>query len=420
MQSAIFGINYKYGFYILILPFLFLLSVKDVFSQVSNVSVDKHYEQARLMAFEEGDYDKARHYAYMALERSPDYHGIRIFVANLYSWEGNYERARKELNQVFQNNPDNRQALLAMIDVEYRSGNSKDALKWSGNSLRLYPLDEEFMLKQASVFYGIENYSDAEEVYRTILSNNSSSIEARDGLQSTRLKRMKYGATISYRHDRFSELFDPWNFWEFQLSRQTGYGSITGRIQHANRFATNGVQFNIDAYPSLLEGLYAYINGGYSNSFIYPRYRFGFSLYKSLPAAMELEAGIRYLEFSASQTVIYTASLTKYWGSYLFTGRTYIVPYSDGSSQSVSLLVRRYFGDAQTYIGISGGVGSAPADIQFAEDIQRLDSWSFSTHVQYPISTRIILGGNAGFDSEEYINFTRNRFSTKIYLSYKF
>lgn len=275
-------------------------------------------------------------------------------------------------------------------------------------------------MKEAGVHYSIEEYSEAENLYRVLLSSDPSSTEARLALQSVRLKQMKHTASLSYRYDRFDQIFDPWNFMEFSLSRQTSLGSVIGRVQYANRFATNGVQFNIDAYPSLYSGLYAYLSAGYSDSSIYPGSRFGLSLYKSLPWAMEVEGGIRYLKFSASETEIYTFSLSKYWGSYLFTGRTYIIPYSGDISQSFGLLARRYFGDADTYFGLSGGYGSAPSEVQFAEDLNRLTSWSVSAEAQYPLGNRYLIGGRGEYYSEEFTNFTRVRISTRAYISYRF
>jgi len=341
-------------------------------------------------------------------------------VARLYAWEGNYEKARKELHYVLNRDPDNHNALSALLDVESWSGNYKEGLTWANQALQSYPQDEDFLLAKAALQQNVQQPGEAEQTYLNILDLYPGSLKARQGLKSLNLKQMKYQATLSHRHDRFSRIFDPWNFTELQLSRQTGIGSVIARVQYANRFSTNGVQFNVDAYPSLANGLYAYVSAGYSDASIYPDFRFGFSLYKSLPAAFELEGGIRYLNFSSSETAIYTLSLSKYLGNYLFTGRTYFVPSSAGNSQSFSLLTRRYFGGAQTYLGLTGGFGTASADIQFSQDIQRLDSWSLSLEGQYPLNRRWNIGGTAGFDSEEFANFTRDRFSFKMYLSYRF
>ncbi|MDZ7716249.1 MAG: YaiO family outer membrane beta-barrel protein [Balneolaceae bacterium] len=388
--------------------------------QLQNLTVDELFEQARSAAFDDGDYELARKYAYEALERSPDYHGIRIFVARLYSWEGRYAKAREELQYVLKKDSDDRQAWLALIDVERWSGNANSALQNVQEALGHHPDDTDLMLQKAAIFYSLENYEEAESSYKAILLQSPSNFKARQGLEDAQLMQMKYRATISYRYDRFRTIFDPWHFTELGLTRQTPVGSVTGRVQYAQRFGSDGVQFNVDAYPSIIKGLYAYVSGGYSQSSIYPDYRFGFSLYKSLPSAFELEAGIRYLDFGTSQTDIYTISLTKYLGSYLFTARTYLVPSSAGTSKSINLVARRYFGTAEAYLSLNTGYGSAPTEIEFSGDVAALDSWSVSIDGQYPISETWFIGGNAGFDSSEYPNFTRERFSTKVFVSYRF
>lgn len=409
-------------FRLILFVFLIVLAVTvpGILAQSSQLSADEQFSLARGAAFNEGNYEKARRIAYEALELSPEYHGIRIFIANLYGWEGNYDDAKNELEKVLKKDPDNRSAFVALINIESGAGEFEQSLRVTDRALNAYPGDEDFMLQHASVLYSYEEYARSEEVYESIMVMHPSSKEARDGLDSARLMLMKNTVSISYRHDQFGDIFQPWNFWDLQLSRQTKYGSVIGRVQYANRFSTNGVQFNVDAYPSIASGLYAYISGGYSNASIYPGFRFGFSLYKSLPYAFEIEGGMRYLNFTTSETYIYTASLTKYRGSYMITGRSYFVPSSAGNSLSGSILVRRYLSSARSYIGVSGGYGTASNDIQFAQEINTLNSWSVSIDSQYPLNNRFLVSGSAGIDSEELSTYTRDRFSFKVGMSYRF
>ena len=402
--------------------FLALIISNSAYGQMEtkDLTVDELFEEARTLAFDEGDYETARKYAYAALDRSPNYHDIRVFIARLYSWEQGYQKAEKELKYVLDKDPQNREALLALMDTQRWSGQFDAALETAERGLNHYPNDTEIKQKKADILYSAEHYEQAETIYRSILTDESGNRKARGGLKNAQLQQMKYRATVSYRYDRFRTIFDPWHFTEFRLSRQTSFGSVTGRVQYARRFGSDGVQFNVDAYPSISEGFYAYVSGGYSQSSIYPDYRFGLSLYKSLPSAFEVEAGMRYLDFGTSKTDIYTISLTKYVGSYLFTGRTYLVPSSSGISKSINIISRRYFGNAEKYISINASYGSAPSQIEFSGDIQALDSWSVSIDGQQPLSDRWFVGGNVGFDSSDYPNFTRERFSIKLNLSYRF
>lgn len=415
-MTKISRLNKVCSFYLI----FFMMSITGLQAQDQPLTVDEQFSLARKAAYSDDNYDKARRIAYLALERSPDYHGIRLFIARLYGWEGDYESARRELEEVLNRDPENRSAFKALIDIESHTGNLKTALRTTDRAIDVYPGDEEFMLQQASVLYSFEKYAMTEEVYASILEMHPSSRDAREGLETARLEQMKHTVSLSYRHDRFNQVFEPWNFYELQLSRQTPYGSAIGRLQYANRFSQNGVQFNLDTYPSITSGFYAYLSGGLSDSPIYPRFRFGFSLYKTLPFALEVEGGIRYLNFTTSETYIYTSSLTKYWGNYMFTGRTYFVPSSQGNSLSGILLIRRYFSSAQSYVGISGGYGTASNDLQFAQDVTTLSSWSVSFEAQYPLSKRFLVSGTAGIDSEELQSYTRDRVSIKVGVSYRF
>jgi len=408
------------GYFLIFIAYLLLVIVQNLQAQNQPISADKQFSIARETAFNNGNYDEARRIAYLALESSPDYQGIRIFIARLYGWEGKYVESRLELEKVLQNDPDNRSAYKELISIESRSGNIEQALLVSDRALNQFPQDEEFLLQTADVLFSYEKFDRSEQFYQSVLVINPSNIEARDGMESARLMQMKNSVSLSYRHDQFSEIFDSWNFLEMQLSRQTKYGSVIGRLEYANRFSTNGVQFNLDAYPLIASGFYAYINAGYSGSSIYPGFRFGTSLYKSIPRAFEVEGGFRYLNFSNSETYIYTVSLTKYRGSYMFTGRTFLVPSSSGNLFSGNVMVRRYLGNARSYIGLAGGYGASSGDIQFAEEVNILNSRSITVDGQYPINDRILFSGIAGFDSEEFRNFTRDRFSFKVGLSYRF
>ncbi|NIT56877.1 MAG: tetratricopeptide repeat protein, partial [Aliifodinibius sp.] len=216
-------------------------SVTVMAQGMGDLTVDQLYEKARSEAFENGDYETARKYAYEALERSPDYHGIRIFIARMYSWESNYKKAEEELNYVLERDPENRRALMALADAQKWSGQRGAALETVNQGLKYHPEDTEFMLVKASVLYGMENYEGAEQVYEAILEDDSGNRKAREGLRDAQLQQMKYRATVSYRYDRFRTIFDPWHFTQFGITRQTSIGSVTGRVEYARRFSSDGV-----------------------------------------------------------------------------------------------------------------------------------------------------------------------------------
>lgn len=238
--------------------------------------------------------------------------------------------------------------------------------------------------------------------------------------QSQEPEPLKYEAKLSYRNDQFLDIFEPWNFIEFDLKRDTPIGTVIGRIRYANRFSSDGLQYEIDAYPSLADGLYAYVNAGISNASIFPDYRFGFNLYKSLPKSFEADAGLRYLNFGDSDVTVLTGALSKYYGNYYFTARTYVTPKSTGTSSSFSLQARRYFRSAEHYLNLRAGYGSAQEELRFQDITQRLNSWSVSARIMWELSPRTQISGSLGYDAEEFENFNRKRFSFETAFAFRF
>jgi len=218
-----------------------------------------------------------------------------------------------------------------------------------------------------------------------------------------------------------------------QLSRHTKVlGTVIARLNFANRFGKQGTQFEMDAYPSIRKGMYAYINAGYSKNSLFPLTRFGFELYQKLPKGFEISGGFRYLnfdsisalKFDSSAVIIFTGSIGKYYGNYWFSVRPYLTPGKQGLSKSVSLSIRKYFSRPENYLSLAMGTGYSP-DNRLKELYQTgnyyLQSQSISIDCQQLISKRFLMVCGIAFANEEnYPGIFRNRYSMNIGLNYIF
>ncbi|HVW61289.1 MAG TPA: YaiO family outer membrane beta-barrel protein, partial [Puia sp.] len=168
---------------------------------------------------------------------------------------------------------------------------------------------------------------------------------------------------ISYDYVYFDRQYsDPWHLVSIDYSRRTSVGTVTGRLNYANRFRSGGVQGELEAYPHLSHLFYGYLNFGYSaDEGLFPRYRAGASLYVNLPSAFEADGGLRYLYFG-SNTWIYTFSIGKYYKNFWFNGRAYLTPGGSALSQSFTVTGRWYFGGADDYLSLAAGTGISPDD----------------------------------------------------------
>jgi len=154
-------------------------------------------------------------------------------------------------------------------------------------------------------------------------------------------------------------------YYTLNYGRQTKYGSIVAKMNFSRRFNDNGVQFEVDMYPKITKGLYAYLNVGFSDSYLYPDVRYGAELYKSLPKSFEVSLGFRALKYSTT-TNIYTGSVGWYTGNSYWSFRPYLTPGDSGTSKSGVINYRKYRSDADNYFSVSLGMGFSPEFERFS------------------------------------------------------
>lgn len=200
----------------------------------------------------------------------------------------------------------------------------------------------------------------------------------------------RYTADFNYTHDSFSEDLDPWELLSVSMGYNANWGKIIARTNMAQRFNEKGHQFEVDAYPSLAKGRYAYLNFGQSNSSIFPEYRMGAELFQSLGHGIEVSGGFRKLWFTDSQPTIWTGSIAKYYGAYYLAMRPFYVPKAIGDSWSGFVEARRYLTDA-TFLDLKAGVGTSNEQSVSTLEVFNLKSrWiSAGTHWQIQDNTAI-------------------------------
>lgn len=393
--------------------FVVVLSISNsiVFSQDTSSS-DGLLIAARKAAFDENNYAKAKAYLYKALEKSPNYSDIRIFLGRIYTWTDNYDSAKYCFEYVINTKPDYEDASIAYIDLEYWNDKNLSALTLTNNALKYHPKSTDLLLRNAKVNMALRKFEDASNSIEQLLSINKSNTDAR--ALASRLKdlRSKNKIGISYDYTNFDKQFaDPWHLTSIDYSRSTKLGSIAARVNIANRFKTKGVQYEIDAYPSISKTFYSYISAGYSDDGIFPNYRAGFSLYANLPKSFEAEAGVRYLYFG-DNTWIYTGYLGKYYKSWLFGARTYLTPASNSNiSHSYSLTARYYYsGGADEFVWLTLGTGISPDERSIAQQLNsnyKLISKRASITWKFNVGKMNNFTLSTGWVNQEYLKDTK-------------
>lgn len=381
----------------------------ELFLRARKLSSERHRDEARALCRQ-------------ALQRSPDYHDIRIFMARTFAWDGRYDEARTELRYVLEREPKNLEAREALLDVESWSDRPQEGLASCEEGLRLLP-------GQARLLYRRARFQKTLGQYESALKSSTQALQSDPDLHEARLlrddlielnQRSKVGLDYSYEH--YDKTFSaPWHLAALSLGHRFDFGSVTARVSQGWRYGETGTQYEVDAYPKWKPGTYFYLNAGFSSAPIFPRNRFGAEIYHNFPAGIEGSLGFRRLSFDASSVTIYTGSIGKYYRDYLFTLRTYLTPSAIGSSLSGSLAARRYFNDPDTYLTLSVGTGISPDQSSPTAEVLRLQSRKVSVGGQARIGRAWIASSSLAFEDQELSAGTkRGHFTASMGLEYRF
>lgn len=398
---------------------LFFLFGLNLLAQ-TNLTSDELFVKAREAAFNQKDRKLARQICKTILTKSPDYADVSIFLGRLYTWDNIYDSARVILYDVIKKDPANSDAISAAIDLEYWSGNSKTALKLCNLGVLKFPKSTDFLLKKARVLDDLERSDEAFAVLETLFKINNSNAEALLFAERLKEKVRKNAITLTYEYDNFDKTFDPWQLGSISYSRKTPMGTTIFRVNYNKRFGETGTQFEVDMYPRFREGLYSYLNFGYSKDGIFPKQRYGASLYIGLPWSFEMDGGFRLLKYS-SDVWIYTFALGKYLGNYWLSLRTFITPQVENASKSFSLIIRYYLSGADDYLSLTLGTGISPDESSVDLQGNWLKSDKIGIEYQRKLSRILLLNLSGDYNREEIFsgNF-RQKFSAGAGIKFLF
>lgn len=371
--------------------------------------LDALFKKAREFSYND-NYSQARRICLKILEKKPSYYDVRTFLGRTYTWQKNYDMARTELSRVLIERENDQDALGALFDVEYWSENYEIANDYLKIALGYYPNSEELLLKKAKLQMKLEDKSGAALTLRRILDLNPGSKEALQLMNSLEGRRLNNNFLSSYTVDEFRKGKDPQILISTQLGRNFTFGSLTMRINAADKFKQRGLQYEMETYTNFTRKIYANLSTGFAfDAKIFPKEKFGAELYFKLPASFEFSAGIRYQKF-AKATSFYTSSLGNYYKNYWFSVRTFISPKTDSTSENKSLknssitliaTIRNYFGDGNNYLGIKAGRGQSPDERKALNVANQTTSYSGGIELQKSAFGRWVIKGEITYSKED-------------------
>jgi len=361
---------------------------------------------ARKLAFS-GERAKALTLLEEYLHREPGDTDALTFYGTVLSWEVRYEDARRALRAVLARYPDHEDALAALTNVELWAGNSSLAEELAATALVKRPQDTGLLMARAQALQKLGRNAEAIGALDQLLAIDPDQPQAAVMRADLLESRRRWETMLDQDYEWFSDGRGAWNETEVSLKRGAERaGSVIVRFSHVNQFPFSSNLMEVDAYPVIRKGTYAYLNAGWSpDGVLFSRYRAGAELYQSLPHGIEVSGGYRRLGFS-SPVNIYTGSISKYLQAWMFGFRTYVNPVSAGDSESRQFSARRYFGDGLSYVSLLYGTGAAPAEQGDLNEIQVLRSQSVLGEIDWRLARRWTLVLRLGHSVEDRLNLS--------------
>ena len=303
----------------------------------------------------------------------------RLLLGAILSWEGEYEEARVELNRVLGSSPDYSDAILALINVEFWDDHPERAEVLAREAYLRHPESVDFPIAEAKALTKLNRAEEAKKVLENVLGRQPGNRKAWQMRENLREEGQDWEVSFNRANTWYSDHRSPWQEDRISLKRRvTDFGSVFVRFYHANHYSYASNLVEVEAYPRIRPGTYAFVSAGFSpDAVLYAHHRFAGDIFQSFPHGFEASAGYRYFKFSGNVNML-TGSVGKYYGQWLFTVRTYVTPDHVGASRSFQLSARRYFGDGDRYMTFRYGTGASPFEVRSLNEIGILKSNSFA------------------------------------------
>lgn len=377
-------------------------------AQSQSLDVDSAFAAARTLAFN-GKRKEGRELALRLIQQHPAYLDLKTFVGRTYAWDGAYAEARAQFAAVTTTDANTLDNYLAWADAERWADEPSKEMNVVEKGLARFSDNADLLYRKAKLLSNTGRMAEAKSFAQKALRKQPNHEAAYVLLQELRSQLLDNSISAGFSYDQYSKYYSSSKLAYVQASRATRLGSLIARVNYASRFGKAAFQPEVDLYPRLFRGFYAYLNAGFSGENLFPKHRYGAEVFASLPHSFEASVGARYLNFGPdSKVTIYTGSIGYYVGNYWLSFRPYITPDSGRSGTSASLTVRRYFRNPEQYFSVRTGAGISPellntqiAPNVTAKQFYNLRSHSISIGYQQPLSKRWTVNGSIGVSQQE-------------------
>lgn len=406
---------------------IWLLSV-GIWTGLQAQNNDSLYLKARDLAIEK-QFASSRQTLTILLQTAPEYRDAALLYGTTLLWEGQYnlgiayldslQKIYSDWTDLYFVRADGRlwaqdyNGLLELLESQPANLGDTLLLKWY--KARAYHLQGNFSL---SLRY-TQQLVEANVSYPNLLPLHELN------LQNTRKEHIQF----DYQFSTFDDPIPNWHWVSLEYGKKVGAGPLLLRGTWIERFDLISLQAEAEWYPRLNDRTYIYAGLGVGTGPLFPSFRSGAEVFRSLPFNIELSGGWRYIRFTDSRVHSFTLSAGKYWGKYWFNVRPFIIPTAGNIYLTNTFQVRRYLNGSNRWLNFTYGIGNSP-DMDFrlnrpdtapSDQLFLLAANLFRIDIQWQFKGPWLIKPFFEYKNEEFIpgNF-RTRYTTGSTFLYQF
>jgi YaiO family outer membrane protein len=263
----------------------------------------------------------------------------------------------------------------------------------------MYPNNPFFLMKRAVLLEKIQDWEGAWRAADTLAKMTPLDQKLLDYSRYLYSRRLRNEFGLSYLRSKIMDTTHTNlnSVATAQYTRRFRKGSITARVNYAGRFIGTAFQYEAEAYYNVTPKWYIFGIGAFSdNNIIFPKYRFGLSLYHAFPRGYEGEIGARYLQATLGGNIVSgLAGIGREINDFYFNLRGYLINLTrtDNTTDqyySAILTSRWYLNNRTEYFSAIAGYGTAPDDFSINYDLSRVLAYNtisvgagYSRQIQY-------------------------------------
>lgn len=334
------------------LPYVFFLISVHIYGQ-------SNYLKAKELALN-GVYDQAIELCMTTLKKTPNNVDINNLQAWIYSLKGENQKTIELYKTSLDLDSNNYDALEGIIRTYQKTKEYDKSLAYSNIATSNYPRNTTFLWFKIQNLNFLNQPTEALYFIDQFLNIDPSNENAKDLRASLTDQALTHNISIGYTRDSYEDYYDPLNNVQAEYQSLTTWGTLSVRIQTAQRNSQKGYQYEIESYPRFWKGSYGFVHLALSNKTIFPNFRYGLDINQSFLKTYGAGIGIRSLHFSEETVNLFKVTAEKYFKSFRLEATVFKGPSDYGNTYTYLASIRNYFNKSTDYIYITFGNGISP------------------------------------------------------------